>query len=92
MCFYFSLYKSEDIQYFQFDSSGNMYVFEPGAGMSGIAKKIEPGEEFSNSWTNHDRSSLNVTSYSGIASTASSEIHCSYDSTQFVRTKNETKR
>ena len=40
------LAKPEDVQYFQFDSNGNMYVFEPGAGCSGLARKVEPGEEW----------------------------------------------
>ena len=39
----FSLEHSGDVQYFQFDSTGNMFVFEPGAGFSGPSLKIEPG-------------------------------------------------
>ena len=35
----------EDVQYFQFDSDGNMYIYEPGAGCSGIPRRVEPGEE-----------------------------------------------
>ena len=34
---------SEDVQYFQFDQFGNMYVFEPGSGFSGPSVKVEPG-------------------------------------------------
>ena len=86
------MYKSEDVQYFQFDCSGNMYVFKPGAGMSGIAQKVEPGDNFTNCWTDDVPTSLNVTCDLGIGSTVSSEVHSSYDCTQFLTTKNETKR
>ena len=36
---------SEGVQYFQFDSQGNLYVFEPGVGCSGPCVKVEPGFE-----------------------------------------------
>ena len=36
---------SESVQYFQFDSEGNLYVFEPGAGSTGPCVKVEPGFE-----------------------------------------------
>ena len=39
------LAKSEDVQYFQFDKDGNMYVYEPGSGCTGVTRKVEPGEE-----------------------------------------------
>ena len=38
------------MQYFQFDSEGNMYVYRPGAGCSGIAKLVKPGDDLSSSW------------------------------------------
>ena len=40
----------ESTQFFQFDSKGNMYVYAPGAGCSGDAKLVAPGDEliFSN--------------------------------------------
>ena len=41
----FRLTKPESVQYFQFDSEGNMYMFAPGAGFSGISKKVAPGDE-----------------------------------------------
>ena len=37
--------ESEDVQYFQFDSQGNMFVFKPGSGFSGPSVKVEPGFE-----------------------------------------------
>ena len=43
MCY--SLAKFEDVQYFQFDSDGNMYVYEGGAGCTGHVRKVEPGDE-----------------------------------------------
>ena len=42
---YFSLKCSEDVQYFQFDKDGNMFVFKPGSGFSGPSVKVEPGFE-----------------------------------------------
>ena len=41
----FSMAKSEDVQYFQFDQEGNMYIFEGGAGCTGKARKVAPGED-----------------------------------------------
>ena len=35
----------ETVQFFQFDSEGNMYMFEPGAGCTGVPKFVPPGEE-----------------------------------------------
>ena len=44
--YYFcSIAKPEDVQYFQFDSDGNMYVYEPGAGCTGAVRKVAPGDE-----------------------------------------------
>ena len=37
--------KSEGVQYFQFDSEGNMYVYPPGSGFAGIPKLVMPGDE-----------------------------------------------
>ena len=34
---------SEDVQYFQFDEQGNMFVFQPGAGFTGPSLKVQPG-------------------------------------------------
>ena len=42
---YFRMAQSEDVQYFQFDSEGNMYIYEGGAGCTGIPRKVAPGEE-----------------------------------------------
>ena len=45
---FFRLAKPESVQYFQFDSEGNMYMYEPGAGFSGLAKIVHPGDELFN--------------------------------------------
>ena len=37
--------QSESVQYFQFDSMGNMYVYPPGAGCTGELKLLKPGDE-----------------------------------------------
>ena len=31
------------MQYFQFDNDGNMFVYEPGAGCSGLCVKVDAG-------------------------------------------------
>ena len=36
---------SEDVQFFQFDSSGNMYIFPPGSGCTGVPTLVQPGDE-----------------------------------------------
>lgn len=35
--------ESESIQFMQFDSEGNLLIYEPGAGCSGVAHKIPQG-------------------------------------------------
>ena len=56
--FDFRMAKSEGTQFFQFDSRGNMYIYAPGAGCTGEAKLVAPGDEliFSTSthWEQHD--------------------------------------
>ena len=42
---YFSLTCSESVQYFQFDSEGNMFIFQPASGFTGPSLKVEPGFE-----------------------------------------------
>ena len=42
---YFRLVSSEDVQYFQIDQDGNMYVFEPGSGFSGNCQLVRPGDD-----------------------------------------------
>ena len=55
--FTFRMAQCEDVQYFQFDQEGNMFIYEPGAGCTGVPRKVEPGEELHlNSW-----SEVNVT-------------------------------
>ena len=43
--------ESESVQFFQFDQDGNMFIFAPGAGCTGEAKLVKPGDEmiFNNS-------------------------------------------
>ena len=36
---------SETIQFFQFDSKGNMYVFPAGSGINGVPTLVTPGDE-----------------------------------------------
>ena len=41
----FRISKPESVQYFQFDSEGNMYMYPPGSGFSGKPKLVQPGDE-----------------------------------------------
>ena len=41
----FKVKATESVQYFQFDKDGNMFVFAPGAGCSGEAALVQPGDE-----------------------------------------------
>ena len=41
----FRLKFSESVQYFSFDKEGNMFVYPPGAGCTGIPRKFYPGDE-----------------------------------------------
>ena len=41
----FRLRASESVQYFQFDTNGDMYVYGPGSGFSGPCLKVEAGFE-----------------------------------------------
>ena len=43
--FCFRLKASEPVQYFQFDSDGNMYIFPPGSGCTGEPTLVKPGDE-----------------------------------------------
>ena len=46
----------ETVQYFQFDTEGNMFMFAPGCGWSGESKLVRPGDEliFSSSYQHHE--------------------------------------
>ena len=73
------LAQPEDIQFFQFDKDGNMFVYEPGAGCTGIPKKVAPGDDLISTWKT-DRSSISVDSTqlsSTMNSIFSGESHCS---------------
>ena len=80
--------KSEDVQYFQFDQLGNMYVFQPGSGFSGIAKMVKPGHDFSANWSEIDLSTENCVTNSGF----SSDVHSQYECTQFISSQKRSQR
>ena len=70
--------QSEDIQYSQFDKEGNMFIFEPGAGCTGVPRKVEPGEELHlSSW-----SEVNVTETSVKSKVQSSMQNIQVDAVQ----------
>ena len=46
ICIFIRLQKeknSEFVQFMQFDSEGNLFVFEPGCGCSGVPRKVSQG-------------------------------------------------
>ena len=53
---------NESVQFFQFDCEGNMYMFPPGAGCTGVPKLVQPGDEmiFSGESFQSEISSTNV--------------------------------
>ena len=72
-----------------------MYVYKPGAGFSGIAKKVEPGDDFNAIWSNEVSIGESQFVDSGISSTAtslSSDVHSDYETTQFVDSQPKSKR
>ena len=78
--FYFRLAQSESVQFFQFDSEGNMFVFAPGAGCTGEAKLVQPGDELIFS---SEESNVGVTwSANGNISVAKCEEFKVFESTQ----------
>ena len=48
----------EDVQYFQFDSEGNMFIYPPGCGINGTPKLFKPGDELVFSGVNFQSKSL----------------------------------
>ena len=78
--FTFRMAQSEDVQYFQFDQQGNMFIYETGAGCTGVPRKVEPGEELHLSlW-----SEVNVTETS-----VKSEVQSSMQNIQVDRVEME---
>ena len=74
----------ESVQFFQFDAEGNMYVFEPGAGCTGQATLVKPGDEmiFNKTVEFHDDSQVMKEFASELKSTCDSGVHCTAPSSQ----------
>ena len=45
MSCFLRLAQVETVQFFQFNSDGNMFMFPPGTGCTGIPKLVKPGDE-----------------------------------------------
>ena len=55
--------QTETVQYFQFDGEGNMFIYPPGAGVSGVPKLVRPGDEMIfNSYDTEVKSTLDISS------------------------------
>ena len=67
---YSILAQPEDVQYMKFDEKGNLYLYEPGAGMSGEPKRvIEFGSDeviYAKSENNKDFSRAGLIDYSKV--------------------------
>ena len=68
------------MQYFQFDSSGNMYVYEPGSGFSGPSVKVNPGFELAEV-SDLSEKLVNVTD---VSSTLASDVFCMTEASQAI--------
>ena len=64
---------SDSVQFMQFDSDGNLFVYEPGAGCSGIACKIPQG--FTQDDLSFTGSSKSTDGWSRFASVPTVNIH-----------------
>ena len=64
---------SDSVQSMQFDSDGNLFIYEPGAGCSGIAQKIPQG--FTQDDLSFTGSSKSTDSWSKFASVPKVDIH-----------------
>ena len=64
----------ETVQFFQFDSDGNMYMFAPGAGCTGVAKLVKPGDEMIFSGESVENYQESQMSGSNVCDGASSEL------------------
>ena len=67
---------SDSVQFMQFDSDGNLFIYKPGAGCSGIAQKIPQG--FTQDDLSFTGSSKSTDSWSKFASVSKVDIHKNY--------------
>ena len=67
------------MQYFQFEGDGNMFIFAPGAGCTGKAKLVSPGNEliFSSDHSEFDINETDVKDEGVIHSDFSASSHVS---------------
>ena len=76
MRFLCRLVSNETVQYFQFDSDGNMYMYAPGAGCTGNTKLVKPGDELifnstynAADWGSHEEETIAEKVETNLAST-----------------------
>ena len=69
--------KPEDVQYFQFNSDGNMYVYKAGAECTGAVRKVAPGEElnFSSNVPDISTQRYNMIAPSNVTAVSVGEVH-----------------
>ena len=63
----------ESVQYFQFDSDGNMYVYPAGSGFSGVPRLVHPSEELC--FTNESKISNDLESQVSLDVSQGTECH-----------------
>ena len=73
----FRLVEPEDVQYFKFDEHGNMFIYEPGSGISGDCHVLSPGDEliFNKSMVKSAENS-DVVEASNLQSDLSTQVVC----------------
>ena len=72
---------SEDVQYFRFDSDGNMFMYEHGAGFSGDCHLVSPGDELMFNQSKGTEGSNNSDVFSEVQSVVSTDVVCDGSST-----------
>ena len=69
--------ESESVQFFQFDQDGNMFIFAPGAGCTGDAKLVKPGDDMIfNSSVSFYEDTTNIVCGSMVQSICDSSLQC----------------
>ena len=86
------MHASETVQYFQFDSDGNMFMFPAGSGINGVPKMVKPGDEmiFNNNVDDLDISNMQESGFcsmESVKSDAVSQLSLISSSTKCIPTK-----
>ena len=67
------------MQFFQFDSEGNMFMFAPGAGCTGVPRLVQPGEELIFSGESVESDWNNGISSDNVTESLETQVHSSHE-------------